>query len=429
MRLVFFTPVSRQSAIGRMAALVVNELLQKGVDIQVVASDSDPGSTAENHAFGAPIISWRNTPVVQGAVTSSDLCIYHIGDNYSFHQGCLEWMLHTPGVVCLHDFFLGHLFHAWADKNREQAHPILRNWCGADAEREFFSHPDSGSFIDGTHRTAPMTEWIASMSLGTVAHSAWGCDRVLAACSGPVQVVPLAYDSPVGLTDLPTKEAAANRLRLTTIGHINSNKRAEDVIAAIAGSPKLQEKVDYCLVGAIEPEVRSSLTQLARESGVQLTILGQVDDNDLARAFNDADVISCLRWPALEGASASAIEAMLCGKCTLVTDTGFYADIPDDCTVKVRPDNHVDDIRVSLEDLLLDRQKIQAIGDKAQAWSTTTFTAANYAEQLVEMVNRVSATSPVQLALSNMAQTFGHWSNDEGLLNTPELVDPLKIFE
>jgi glycosyltransferase involved in cell wall biosynthesis len=429
MKLLFFTPVSRQSAIGRMAALVTGELLRAGIDVEIIATETHPDLNGNLHHFGAPVISWKETAGVQRAISSSDACVYHIGNSFEFHEGSLNWLEESPGIVCLHDFFLGHLFYAWADKNREQAHRILRIWYGADTEQEFFSHPDGDSFIAGTHQTSPMTEWVTSQAIGTIAHSAWGCDRVLAACSGPVQVVPLAYDPPTGLTDLPATEVPANRVRLTTIGHINSNKRVEDVITAISRSQELKDKIDYRLVGAIEPDIRNSLTQLARESGVQLKILGQVDDNDLAQAFADSDIISCLRWPALEGASASATEAMLSGKCTLVTDTGFYSDIPDECTVKVQPDNHVDNIRAALEDLSLDREKIQSIGDSARNWSTATFTAANYAEQLIEMVNRVAGTSPVQRAIADMSATYQQWSDNQDLLNTPQLIDPLKIFE
>lgn len=87
--------------------------------------------------------------------------------------------------------------------------------------------------------------------------------------------------------------------------------------------------MNYRLIGAVEPEVMSSLSALAARLGVNLVISGEVDDNELERAFTESDVISCLRWPALEAASASAIEVlMLYGKAVIVTDTGFYADIP-----------------------------------------------------------------------------------------------------
>ena len=130
-------------------------------------------------------------------------------------------------------------------------------------------------------------------------------------------------------TETAVKGPVDERFRVLTIGHVNTNKRAEAVIRAIGASSVLRERTVYRLVGAIRPEIADKLARLARETGVNITISGEVDDESMVDAIRQADVVSCLRWPALEAASASTIEALLYGKSTIVTDTGFYSEIPD----------------------------------------------------------------------------------------------------
>lgn len=160
-------------------------------------------------------------------------------------------------------------------------------------------------------------------------------DRVLNSCSGPVYVVPLAYDAPnVEEMDFDIKK---DKLYILTVGHVNTNKRAASVIKALGKSRSLSKKSVYQLIGSITSQMRKELTALAKKNKVDLIISGEVDNTILARAIVKADVVTCFRWPTLEAASASTIKALLYGKATVVTNAGFYSEIPDECTIKINP--------------------------------------------------------------------------------------------
>ncbi|OGB19840.1 MAG: hypothetical protein A3E51_18690 [Burkholderiales bacterium RIFCSPHIGHO2_12_FULL_67_38] len=185
----------------------------------------------------------------------------------------------------------------------------------------------------------------------------------------------------------------------------------------------------YRLVGAVSPDMKTTLTELAAQLGVKLLISGQVDDEKLEYFITESDVISSLRWPALEAASASAIEAMLYGRAVMVTDTGFYAEIPDPCVIKIKQTDEIGHIQSSLEALLEDQDRILCIGTEAQHWASQTFTAQNYAEQLIDAIPHISRTTPAKNAISNFCKILQGWSTDELLLSTDELIHPLHIFE
>ncbi|AJY13772.1 glycosyl transferases group 1 family protein [Burkholderia dolosa AU0158] len=410
MRLLFFTPVSKRSAIGRMASLVVPELVAQGHDVTVIGTESPRFRDEETHRFDTPVIAWNEFEHVGQRVTTADLCIYQIGDNYEFHEGCLHWMPAARGIVCLHDFFIGHLFCGWAQSRPGEANAILRHWYGDAIAERFFSYTSGNTFIDKTRDAAPMTEWIGAMALGVVTHSSWGCDRVLKSCAGPVSVVPLPYDAPAARSQRPPVHTEAGCMQVLTIGHVNSNKRVESVIKAIGTKTTLRNNVTYKLVGHVAPQMVLSLSHMARSYGVNLVIAGEVDDTALAQAIAESDVVSCLRWPTLEAASASAIEAMLYGKAVICTDAGFYSEIPDECVLKVSSDNEIDDIASSLLALIADREKITEIGEKAQRWATDTFSAAVYARSLTDIAQRALIAKPVIDACRSLSAIAASWS-------------------
>lgn len=431
-RLVMFTPANTKSAIGRMAALVTRSLTAMGCCVTVVRTESAHLLDSRAHDFGAPVVRWDDHAKVRKHIDESDACVYQIGNNYEFHQGGVHWLVTHPGLVCLHDFFLGHLFHGWAQERLHQANAVLNAWYGEEAPGRFFGHSTSESFIEDTANNMPMTEWICSQAYAVITHSQFGADRVLQSCPGPVRVVPLAYDTGNSQVESAARTSTpntSNTLNLLTIGHINPNKRVESVIKAIGSSRPLREQIHYRLVGAIQPDVAKALDTLASQLGVKLTISGEVDDIELNNAIRDADVISCLRWPALEAASASAIEAMLHGKAVVVTDTGFYQEIPDDCAIKILPKDEVNSLRKTLENLLSNRDKIARTGTFAMNWARQTFNSKNYAQQLIEATNQMTQAIPLINGITFHANLLQKWMKDQPFSTKNISRANLSIFE
>lgn len=430
MNIVLFTPAVKTSAIGRMACLVTRELLAQGHEVSVVRTEDEVFLDKPKHDFGVELIPWNDSDQIVSLANQADALVYQVGDNYPFHRGCLEWLPRLPGIVCLHDFFLGHLFYGWSQERRQEADAILRAWYGDEVARRFFSYPDSEAFIEGTRNTSPMTQWMCSMAHGVITHSSWGIDRVLKACPGPVYVAPLAYDAPENIfKNSGTHSSDGGRqFRILTIGHVNPNKRVESVIRAIANSALLRQRSTYRLVGQIRPETIHELSVLARNSGVNLVISGEVDDAALAHAVEQADVISCLRWPSLEAASASAIEAMLYGKPTVVTDTGFYRELPDECVKKIDPNNEIDSLQSTLEQLFKDLELRHTLGIQGQQWAKSTFTPENYARKLIDIADSVNKAKPMIAAANYFVDVMNRWGATTNVINLESTMAPLHLI-
>lgn len=428
MKLLIFTPAIKTSAIGRMICLVTHTLMAQAHEVVIVRAESDAFLSHSSHDFGTRMIPWTDQEQVLDAAAHCDIAVYQVGDNYQYHEGCVAWLGRLPGVVCLHDFFVGHMFYAWAQKNMDAANLILKHWYGDEVGKRFFKYPDNSAFIEATKDKAPLTEWIASQALGVITHSRWGTPRLARSCAGPISVVPLAYDAPgFAMSTSDYQPNKFGRMKVLTIGHINRNKRVADVIRAIGASPLLKQNVVYRLVGSIEPETALELSTLANGMRVNLVISGAVDDTELALAVGEADVMSCLRWPSLEAASASAIEAMLYGKATIVTDTGFYSEIPADYVEKIRHDDEVSEIRATLERLYLSPGARAALGQRARQWASTTYSADNYARQLVKMSVASQKSRPRVNAKAYFVRVMKQWGASDELLNVTEAEGPFAV--
>lgn len=429
MKILIFTPAIQASAIGRVACLTAHSLVSLGHDITIVRSESEEFLDWPTHAFDVPQVCWNDRSQVGALIDSEwDAAIYHVGDNYSYHRGCLEWLPRCRGIVCLHDFFVGNLFQAWAATHVSEARSILQNWYGPSAAEVFYGFSSIEAFIEGTRNTSPLTEWICSMASGVITHSSWGIDRVLKSCPGPVEVVPLAYDRPAAFGEAQASRTVG-RFNVLTVGHVNFNKRAESVIKAIGASSILRNQADYRLVGAVQSDVSERLAALALDNGVRLVISGEVNDAELARAISEADVMTCLRWPTLEAASASTIEAMLYGKSTIVTNAGFYSEIPDQYVLKIDPSNEVAEIRSALEHLLCDQDFRVSLGVSAKDWAERTFSAANYAERIIEMATKASRAEPVIEMVEYFSNVMGNWGGSIKALCPDETLSPLEILK
>ena len=429
MKIVLFTPALRTSAIGRMAALVAKAWLQQGHQLTVVRTEAISLHGLATHDYGAAVIPWSSSFAVKSALQAADVVIHQIGNSFDFHEGNLEWLDAAESIVCLHDFYLAHLFYGWASTRYEAACSELTRWYGADAPALFYEYASKSEFIEFTSANMPMTEWIASRAAMVIAHSSWGMNRVLSACAGPVYTLPLAYDVVEADTSRVTSSSGSRPIMLLTVGHVNPNKRIESVIRAIAGSEVLRERVVYHIVGRAEASTILKLSDMAKSLDVRFVMTGEVDDMALSRAFASAYAICCLRWPSLESASASAIEAMLHGKAIMVTDAAFYSELPDDCVVKIPPGaGEVLAIRLALESMISDPSGVDEMGENARAWAIEMFSAERYARRLIEFALPLERSVVLRKTGEYFFRLLKNWGGDASAMASPGISDPLKIL-
>ena len=415
MKIAWVTPYKTRSAVGRFSRLVAEGLSHAGHAITIVRSEAAAELLDRSDVLpGTEVVRWDEACYDPKFWSSCDAVVHNIGDNYRFHAGAIELLRRFSGVVIVHDYFLLDLFRAWCAANggRALGDRILDDLYGEGTALRLHAIDGGPGFWEYACEHFPMTEWIGRLAHGAVAHSSFYADRLRRCCGGPVVVMPLAYNALAAFQPLAGREQSSD-VTVLTIGLVNQNKRVERVIRAIASSDVLRERCRYHVVGPVTDQERQRLDAVARAVSFQkLQITGEVSDGFLRAEIEAADLICCLRWPVLEGGSASAVEAMLSGRPVVVTDAGFYRDLPDDLVFKVNPQRELDVLTSQLTRLVLDPALRVAVGARAAAWAKAAFSVDSYVARLVPFLEEVARLRPTL----DTAAHFGHLFSDLGLL-------------
>ena len=188
---------------------------------------------------------------------------------------------------------------------------------------------------------------------------------------------------------------------LVTVGHVNRNKRIHAVIDALGRVTGAADRVTYAVLGPCDSAYRTELLGLARARGLEsaVRLLGYTPDETLQAYLTHADFCVNLRFPAIEGGSASLIEEMLYGKAVIVTDTGIYRELPNDCVIKISLENEIQELASALENLIENVDVRQRLGDRARQFAEEEFHPANYARNFLKFVWEARSAKPLlQLA-------------------------------
>jgi glycosyltransferase involved in cell wall biosynthesis/SAM-dependent methyltransferase len=408
MKIAWVTPYNTRSAIGRFSRMIASGLNDSDHAVTIVRSEAADILDGSDGLPGTEVIRWDEVCYAPDFWSPFDAVVYNIGDHYPFHAGVIETLYRFPGVVIFHDYFLLDLFSAWREAIAGQAFAdrILDNLYGEGAAVRFHAAASRADWYEYTSEHFPMTEWIARLSYGAVAHSSFYADRLRRCCGGPVLVTPLAYDALSDFQPLAGRDERPTVVILT-IGHVNENKRIESVIRAIGSSDVLRNRCHYHVAGLVSDQERERLTAVAQTVSFDgLQIAGEVSNETLRAEIEAADVICCLRWPVLEGASASAVEAMLSGRPVIVTDAGFYRDLPDDLVFRVDPKYELGSLTSQLTRLVLDPALRATTGARAAEWAKSAFSVEGYVGRLVPLLEEVARLRPVLRAAAHFGQLF-----------------------
>lgn len=426
MKIALFTPTHEQSAIGRVTVLVRSALQMAGHDVPLIATELSEIALAETNPKLVDSVRWTDADNVRQIVAESDIVMHQIGDHYAYHAGSVAWLSEIGGVVALHDFFLGDMFLSWVGGHERQAEQVLESWYALSLG-DYVNMARGGRFVERTWPSYPLTEWICSQADGVIIHSDFGLDLVLRATSAPVRVLQLPYD----LAGRPVIDASNstgsigrqikatnplfsgnNRLTILTFGRINKNKLCDLIISSIAADSALRAAAEFRIVGTIPPEDSAYLAAMAHALGVRLQILGEVSQQVLITELEGADVIACLRSPALESASASAVEGMLSGTPLIVVDTGFYVGLPRDAVFHLPPLGAQSAMTKLLREIVGNEHDLQAMGRAAARHAEATYRADNYASALVGLGMEVASRRPLLEIDRAYAATLAPWGTN-----------------
>jgi glycosyltransferase involved in cell wall biosynthesis len=293
---------------------------------------------------------------------SADVSLYHIGNDPEAHGWIARELAARPGVVVLHEFVLHHLV-AGLTLARGDARGYL------DAMER--GHGLAGRLlaygvIDGRipplwenrPEAFPLAGDVLANATGLIVHSEFVEDRARAAgFDRPIRRIPHpAWPLPA----VAPAEVEGSPL-FGCFGHLNDSKRIPQLLAAFARVRAAHPGARLLLVGALS----SRLTGLDPPEGVIRE--DYVTEERLWSLMAACDAIVSLRSPTMGETSGSAIRALSLGKPLVVSDVGWFSELPDDVAVKLPVDDHeVATLAAALEALADDPARREAMGRTAR---------------------------------------------------------------
>jgi glycosyltransferase involved in cell wall biosynthesis len=273
------------------------------------------------------------------APRGTDVSLYHVGNNPDAHAWIVDALRRRPGVVVLHDFVLHHLV-AGMTVGRRDGHGYL------DAmEREYgvvgrlLAHGVLDKRIpplwESRPADFPLSSFVYEHATGLIVHSRTVSELVRASgFTGALSVVPhpawpMQSVEPARIAPGPV---------IGCFGVVTASKRSPELRQATARVRAERPDVTLLLVGPTSPgfDLERRLQRIGL-AGEGLVREGWADERRLWALMAGVDIAVNLRHPTMGETSGSVIRAMSLGKPLIVTDVGWFSELPDDVALKVPP--------------------------------------------------------------------------------------------
>ncbi|MEL6735607.1 MAG: glycosyltransferase, partial [Pseudomonadota bacterium] len=286
------------------------------------------------------------------------------GNSADFHAGLLRLARRMPAVIVLHDVAVQELIHEAIRRGHfpvDQYRASMARWYGPDGLEAADAVLAQQGSAHALSRRFPGFEIICEQAVSVITHSRAAHDLVAARKLWPVYNLPLPFAVP----DTPPALAPAQSgpLRLVQFGYLGENRQIDVVLDALA-SLRDQIAFRFDIIGdlLLPDYVKAAIADRDLEDRVHLH--GFVSEAALDARVRQAHLVFNLRYPTMGEASGSQLRIWANGVASVVTDHGWYADIPDGTAFKVP----VGGERAVLEDILRNLDADRSAGvDMARA--------------------------------------------------------------
>ncbi len=350
----------------------------------------------------ANCFDYRKHPAALAQLKNYDAVFYHVGNDYRFHFGTCTVLREHPGIVVFHDYVLEDTFLGRArEVNDFEIYLDEMEACHGPAERaraEEFIRRGQAPPQEDSPLEFPLNLRTARSAEGIIAHSEWSRSRLAEIAPGlPTTriAMPVKVLSPALRSAWMRRNPLRKFISIASFGLITPDKGIDQTLQALAS---LKDEFDfhYTLVGAENNfyDVRESIIRHGMSEHV--TITGYVSLEEFERHITETDIAINLRGHTVGETSASLCRLMGIGIPAIVSDIGWFAEIPDDCVIKISPADNFAALKSRLQTLIADRHARTNLGQRARDFVLTEHNSWRTAEQYIafarEVIDRRNAT-------------------------------------
>ena len=426
MKIAWFTPFVRQSAIGKIGALICEKL-------------------AENHEV--EIWTQHTEDLIETSVPVTSFCIedfsdiseqydyifYNLGNFADYHREIMEASIKCPGIVILHDqtmlgFWAKYCcmsdFVMKGDQRVAGFIEMMRCCYGKQAEEATQAAVESGVYpfysygsMEGYSCLEPSLQGAA----GVFTHAKFFARQLETITNLPVGVSYLPCQLPRGnhssrlLEPILQKARRQGRKIIVSTGMVQPLKRIDKVAEVLQEHPNLAKQICYLVIGDCGGPYGEKLkTYSDGQLADCMYLMGYQPDEVMEAALAACDMAVNLRFPNSEVCSLSLWEQMSFGKPVLVLDQGVYQEVPNDAVVRITLEAEKDGIYQALTDLAGGKE-FTGEGTKARAFIEEQCSVSEYCSRLLQFAEEVKTSKSIADLQNRVLSDVGRRMNALGI--------------
>jgi glycosyltransferase involved in cell wall biosynthesis len=348
------------------------------------------------------------------APARADVSLYHVGNNPDAHGWIVEALRKRPGVVVLHEFVLHHLVAGLTLGRGDGEGYLGAMQKDAGVVGRLLAHGVLDGVVPPLWEVRPEDFPLAGEVLehaaktGLIVHSGHVLERAIAAgYDGPAWRIPHpAWPAP----DVEPARIDGSPV-IGCFGNVNASKRVPQLLEAFEHVRASHPDARLLLVGAVSPgfDLESRLGGAAVNGVVREDY---VDEQRLWSLMAACDVCVALRAPTMGETSGTAIRALVLGLPLVVSDLGWFGELPDGVALKVPVDEReVEILTAALELLASNAEACRAMSEAGREYVAREHdlgrVADAYAAALEEAVGGPAVREAVLGEVANAAADVG----------------------
>lgn len=409
MRIAWFTPFAKGSAIGEVGKQICEEL-SKSITVDIWTNNNN-----DIIETGVNIITFKHDDNLS-KLLNYDFIIYNFGNFAGYHREIYDVSRRYPGIVICHDqtmsSFFGqyYTFSEFGGDNSESGYKayaeFLNKYCGKAASEEMYK----GKSLDyfpiyeyGELKKIHLLEPVLENSLGLFSHAEFFCGKVKSFYNRPmsfsylpckIEEKAVCRDKRIG--EIISSAKKQNKRILVSNGIVHPVKQIDKIAEVLKNNPKLAQKTIYIVIGSYGGDYGKELEALAEnELKGCLFMLGYQPYDVMNYAIHNADMCINLRYPNSEVCSLSLLEQMSYGKPVLVLNSGIYGEIPDNAVIKISYEDIYQGITENIT-ALINGKNFSDYGKQSRKFISEKCNVKVYCKNLLSFIENLETDTAVK---------------------------------
>jgi glycosyltransferase involved in cell wall biosynthesis len=391
MKINWFSPVGPAPTDIANFTQRVMPCLQKQLEVTVWTDtdDFDPGFLP-----GVEIRSCRDLDRAWPEINFADFSLYNIGNDARFHAHYAAMLERHPGIVILHDFNLHELHRErliHAPSGQAAFSRYVLETGGVEAWKAVCDFQQGEISFEEAVERGPLIRSVTRHATGIVSFNEGMKAGLQRETNAPMLFCPLPLESIEAMPPVVERKLRpGQRLEVAMFGYLNSpNRRLDEVLQAVAGFEP--GKLRLTLFGHIKDgeAFARRIRQLGIEDSVRL--LGYLSEEEMGRVLQESHLAINLRNPTRGESSGALLRAWKYSLPVLVTNTGYYATVPESLVCRVDPGDEVEGVERHIRAFIDSPQDYIETGLRAHRYFLEHHSADCFAESLAAFLHKAEA--------------------------------------